>query len=62
MARGKTAIYISHRLSGTRFSDKIAVFDQGEIVEYGTHESLMEEEGLYAELYSLQAGLYDRRA
>ena len=62
MARGKTAIYISHRLSGTRFSDKIAVFDQGEIVEYGTHESLMEEERLYAELYSLQAGLYDRRA
>ena len=31
-------------------------------MEYGTHESLMEEEGLYAELYSLQAGLYDRRA
>lgn len=62
MARGKTAIYISHRLSGTKFADKIAVFDRGEIVEYGTHESLMEEKGLYAELYSLQAGLYDRRA
>lgn len=60
MARGKTAIYISHRLSGTKFSDKIAVFDRGEIVEYGTHESLMEEKGLYAELYSLQAGMYDR--
>lgn len=58
MAQGKTAVYISHRLSGTRFSDKIAVFDGGEITEYGTHESLMEEKGLYAELYSLQAGLY----
>lgn len=62
MARGKTAVYISHRLSGTKFSDKIAVFDKGKIAEYGTHESLMEEKGLYAELYSLQAGLYDRRS
>jgi len=59
MAQGKTAVYISHRLSGTRFSDKIAVFDAGEIVEYGTHEDLMKENGLYADLYSLQAGLYD---
>lgn len=59
MAQGKTAVYISHRLSGTKFSDKIAVFDAGEIVEYGTHESLMEENGLYADLYSLQASLYD---
>lgn len=59
MAQGKTTIYVSHRLSGTRFSDKIAVFDAGEIVEYGTHESLMKENGLYAELYSLQAGLYE---
>ncbi len=60
MAQGKTAVYISHRLSGTKFADKIAVFDAGRIAEYGTHESLMREKGLYAELYSLQAGLYDR--
>ncbi len=59
MAQGRTAVYISHRLSGTRFSDKIAVFDSGEIVEYGTHENLMKENGLYADLYSLQASLYD---
>ena len=62
MAQGRTAIYISHRLSGTKFSDKIAVFDKGEIVEYGTHESLMNENGLYADLYSLQASLYDRES
>lgn len=60
MAQGRTAIYISHRLSGTKFSDKIAVFEEGEIVEYGTHESLMSENGLYADLYSLQASLYAR--
>ena len=59
MAKGRTAIYISHRLSGTKFSDKIAVFDAGEIAEYGTHESLMKENGLYADLYSLQASLYE---
>lgn len=58
MARGKTAIYISHRLSGTKFTDKIAVFDAGEIAEYGTHESLMGKKGLYADLYSMQANLY----
>ena len=58
MAQDRTAIYISHRLSGIKFSDKIAVFHSGEIAEYGTHESLMEARGLYAELYQLQSGLY----
>lgn len=58
ISKNKTAVYISHRMSSTKFSDKIAVFKDGEILEYGTHDKLMELNGLYSELYSLQAGLY----
>ena len=58
ISQNRTAVYISHRLSSIKFSDKVAVFDDGRIVEYGTHEKLMEMNGLYAELYSIQAGLY----
>lgn len=55
---GKTAIYISHRLSSARFCDKIAVFTNGEIVEYGTHQELLQREGTYAQLFNMQAGFY----
>ena len=56
---GKTAIYISHRLSSCRFCDAIAVFNGGEIVEYGTHDSLMAiDGGKYNEFYNLQAQYY----
>ena len=58
LAIGKTAIYISHRLSSTRFTDRIAVFRDGRIVELGTHEALMAENGLYQEMYSKQASYY----
>jgi ATP-binding cassette subfamily B protein/ATP-binding cassette subfamily C protein len=58
MVDGKTAIYISHRLSSTRFSDKIAVFNQGEIVEYGSHNELIEQEELYSEMYHTQSKYY----
>ena len=55
----KTAIYISHRLSSCRFCDKIAVFDQGRIVQVGTHEELLENEnGKYYELWNAQASYY----
>lgn len=55
----KTAIYISHRLSSCRFCDKIAVFDQGEIVQVGTHEELLANEtGKYYELWNAQAKYY----
>lgn len=59
MIYGKTAIYISHRLSSCRFCDRIAVFADGKIVEYGTHDELMKcKSGHYAELYSAQAVYY----
>lgn len=55
----KTAIYISHRLSSCRFCDKIAVFDQGRIVQIGTHEELLRDaEGKYYELWHAQAQYY----
>ena len=55
----KTAVYISHRLSSCKFCDEIAVFDQGKVVQEGTHASLMaEEKGLYHTLFTAQAQYY----
>ena len=55
----KTAVYISHRLSSCKFCDEIAVFDQGKMVQKGTHASLMaEEQGLYHALFTAQAQYY----
>jgi ABC-type multidrug transport system fused ATPase/permease subunit len=55
---GKTAVYISHRMSSTKFCDKVAVFEKGRIVEYGTHNDLMKKDGLYKELFDMQAEYY----
>lgn len=55
---GKTAVYISHRLSSTRFCDHIAMFRAGEMVEYGTHEELLAQKGAYAEMFEIQAQYY----
>lgn len=56
---GKTAIYISHRLSSCKFCDKIAVFSDDTIKEYGTHDELANiENGIYARMYSVQAKYY----
>jgi len=57
-AEDKTVIFISHRLSTTRMADRIYMFDQGKIVEYGSHEELMEQNGKYAEMYRVQAKKY----
>ena len=55
----KTAIYISHRLSSCRFCDDIVVFHEGEIIQRGSHEELLEEtQGKYYELWNAQAQYY----
>lgn len=49
---GKTAVYIFHRLSSCKFCDKIAVFSDGHIAEYGTHDELINiPSGIYAEMF-----------
>lgn len=56
---GKTAIYISHRLSSCRFCDHIAVFAEDTVKEYGTHDELVVREGgIYAEMFHAQAQYY----
>lgn len=54
----RTAVYISHRLSSTRFCDRVAMFKDGEMVEIGTHDSLMEADGAYADMFRVQAQYY----
>lgn len=63
MIGGKTAVYISHRLSSCRFCDEIAVFDQGRVVQRGTHEQLVADaSGTYYKLWSAQAQYYMTRS
>jgi len=61
MIQGKTAVFISHRLGSTRFCDKIAMFEDGTIVEEGTHEELMAKNGKYAYMFGIQSQYYDEK-
>ncbi len=58
MIGDRSAVYISHRLSSTRFCDSIAMFVAGEMVEHGTHEELLAKGGAYAEMFRVQAQYY----
>lgn len=57
-ARGKTAIFISHRLASTRFSDRIVLLGEGGILEEGSHRELMDLKGAYAEMFEVQSRYY----
>jgi ATP-binding cassette, subfamily B, bacterial len=58
LTAGRMAVLISHRFSTVRMADRILVLRNGELVEHGTHEALVAEGGLYAELFQLQAAGY----
>ena len=59
MVGDKTAIYISHRLSSCRFCEKIAVFHEGELIQTGTHDELLQDKsGKYFEMWNAQAKYY----
>ncbi len=58
MIHDKTAIFISHRMSSCKFCDEIIVFENGEIVQKGEHAKLVEEKGLYQQLWNAQAQYY----
>lgn len=58
MVKGKTAVYISHRLASTKFCDKIALFNKSGLVEYGTHDELMEKKGEYYRMFIIQGKYY----
>lgn len=58
MVGNKTALYISHRLASCRFCEDILVFDKGQVVQRGSHETLNREQGLYRELWNAQAQYY----
>ena len=58
LTKGKTAVIISHRFSTVRMADRILVLKNGEMLQLGTHEELVSTDGLYAELFRLQAQGY----
>lgn len=58
MTKGKTSLFISHRLASTRFCDRILFVQDGKIIEEGTHQQLLEANGEYAKLFHVQARYY----
>ena len=58
LAQNKTAIIISHRLFVTPMVDRILVLEHGRLVEEGTHQQLMKQDGVYAEMFKTQVGMY----
>ncbi len=58
LTEGKTTVFISHRMSSSRFCDHIALFQNGKITEYGTHDQLMQTNSTYRELFEMQAQYY----
>lgn len=61
VASDKTVIFISHRLSSTVMADRIYMLEQGRIIEEGSHRTLMERNGKYAQMFRMQAEKYNMR-
>ena len=59
MTEGKTAIFISHRMSSSRFTDKILLLDGGKAAAFDSHENLMAYDNLYSKLYKAQAQYFE---
>lgn len=57
-AQGKTCVFISHRLSSTRFCDRVIFLENGHITESGTHDALMAQAGSYAHMFQIQSHYY----
>ena len=58
MTAGKTAIFISHRMSSSRFTDKILLLDEGKVKAFDSHKNLMAYDNIYSRLYKSQAKYY----
>jgi len=61
ISKGRTTIVIAHRLSTVRHADRIVVLDQGAIAEDGAHETLIQQDGIYAKLWAVQTGSAENR-
>lgn len=59
MTEGKTTIFISHRMSSSRFTDKILLLDGGKAAAFDSHENLMKSDNLYSKLYKAQAQYFE---
>jgi len=57
ICQGRTVFIIAHRLSAVRHADRILVLDEGRMIEQGSHDSLLQQRGVYAKLYAMQAGM-----
>lgn len=58
-SQGKTAVFISHRLASTKFSDRIVMLENGRILEAGTHDELMKAGNAYAKMFEIQSSYYE---
>lgn len=59
LLRGKSVLFISHRLASTRFCDKIILLSEGRIMEQGTHDELIQKQGAYYEMFQVQSKYYN---